>query len=119
MAVDKEALFKPRLPEADVEVPGIGTFRVRGLSRAEVLKLNNVSANGPLAVERAMLAMALVDPELSEGEVKQWQEASLAGELEPVSDKVAELSGMKDGQAKEAYQAFEQDPDAEFRVLPG
>lgn len=119
MAFDKEALFKPRLPEADVDVEGLGTIRVRGLSRAEALQVQKLQGSGVAALERAMLALAMVDPKLSEGEVRQWQDAAPAGELEPVTDMVQELSGMAEGAAKEAYKEFEDDSDSEFRVLPG
>lgn len=117
MTVDKELLFKPRLPEADVDVPGFGTFRVRGLSRAEVFEVQKM--NGIGAIERKMLSLSLVEPRLTQAEVGQWQDAAPAGELEPLTDKIQELSGTKEGAAKEAYMEFEQDSDAEFRVLPG
>jgi hypothetical protein len=114
--MDKELLFKPRLPEADVEVPGIGTVRVRGLSRAEALAMQKVE--GTDAIERKMLAVALIDPVLTEAEVGKWQKASVAGELEPVGAKVQELSGMAEGAAKATYKEFEADPAAEFRLPP-
>lgn len=119
MSVDKETLFKPRLPEADVEVPGIGIVRVRGLSRTEVLSIQQKDTSAPGAFERVLLAYALMDPELTEGEVGEWQAASIAGELEPVTAKVTELSGLSKDSAKNAYKEFESNPDAEFRVLPG
>lgn len=117
MSVDKERLFKPRLPEADVDVEGLGTVRVRGLSRIEALSVQK--ATGAEAMERKMLALAMVDPELTEAEVGRWQKASTAGEIEPVTDKVSELSGMTQGAAKKAYEEFESDPDGEFRLPPG
>lgn len=115
--MDKELLFKPRLPEADVEVPGVGTLRVRGLNRAEAMHVQ--AANGTEATERRILALGLVDPELTEAEVGRWMKAATAGELEPVSRRIAELSGMLDGADKAAYKEFEADPGSEFRVLPG
>lgn len=121
MAFDKELLFKPRLPEIDYELDGLGTIRIRALSRAEVMGCRNVKA-GPgqaEAIERKMLALALVDPELTEAEVGRWQKASPAGELEPVTDKIAEMSGMKDESAKDAYKEMDVDSDVEFRSLPG
>ena len=66
-----------------------------------------------------MLALALLDPVLTEAEVGRWQKASTAGELEPVTNKVSELSGMTEGAAKAAYEEFESDPDGEFRLPPG
>jgi len=110
--VDKELLLKPRLAEDDVEIPGVGTVRVRALSRAEVLLVRKATDNadsidGPraLVLERKMLATAMVDPVLTEAEVGQWQEASGAGELEPVTYRIQELSGMLEGSAKAAYKS--------------
>jgi hypothetical protein len=115
--MDKEALFAPRLPEDDVEVPGVGTVRVRGLSRAEAMHVQ--AANGPEATERRILALGMVDPPLTEAEAGRWQKASPAGELEPVTDRIAELSGMKPGADKETYKSFRDGSESGVRVLPG
>ena len=122
--VSKENLFKDRLEESDVEVPGVGTIRVRALSRSEVLAVQHLGRTGkvgPAAIERKMLAYALVDPELTEAEVGEWQQASAAGEIEAVTDEVVALSGMEDmaKAAKAAYKEFEANPDAEFRLPAG
>lgn len=119
MTVDKESLLKARLPEADVDLPGVGTVRVRGLSRAEVLEIQKVAGSGTAMLERRMIAVAMVAPRMSEGEVREWQEASPAGELEPVTDKIQELSGVAADSAKAVYKEFDADPAGEFRVLPG
>jgi hypothetical protein len=118
----KELLFKSRLAEADVAIPGVGTVRVRALSRAEVLMVRKATdlagdVDGPraLVLERKMVATAMVDPVLSESEVARWQRASAAGELEPVTDAIQRLSGMLPTAAKEAYRELEADPEAEFR----
>jgi hypothetical protein len=122
--MDKELLIKPRLPEADVEVPGLGTVRVRGLSRAEVMGVRSDvkdeadAIKRVAAIERKMLALALVDPVLTEAEVGRWQKASTAGEMEPVTDAVQLLSGTAEGTAKATYKEFEADPAAEFRLPP-
>lgn len=114
--MDKELLFKPRLPEGDVEVPGVGTVRVRGLSRFEVMSCQ--SAKGA-ALERRMLSIALVDPVLTEAEVGRWMGAAAAGELQPVLLRVQELSGLADDADKEAYKSFRDDAGPGVRVLPG
>lgn len=114
--MDKELLFKPRLPEADVET-GVGTVRVRGLNRAEsvsVAKLADVAER-----DAHIIAIGMVDPRLSVSEVKRWGEAAPGGELEAVSKRIAQLSGMLPGAAKEAVIEFEANPDAEFRALSG
>ena len=122
MTIDKELLFKPRLPEEDVELPGVGTVRVRALNRGESLKIGrSVKSEADAArriaqLERKIIAVGMVDPVLTEDEVARWQEASPAGELTPVVEKIQELSGMTPGAAKEAYKAFDEDPNAEFRL---
>lgn len=117
MSFDKELLFKPRLPEEEVEIPGIGTMRVRALNRQEVKKLQAMESDDLRDLH--MVALGLVEPTLSVSEVRRWAEASPAGEMEPVSDKIATLSGIKDESPKEAMKNFEANPEDEFRVLPG
>lgn len=123
--MDKELLFKTRLPEAEVDVPGIGTMRVRGLSRAEVMVMRKATdaeqLDGPraLVIERKMLAAALLDPQLTESEVGRWQAAAVAGELDPVSRRVQELSGLADDAPKSGVPADGAGPGAGVRALPG
>lgn len=107
--MDKDLLFKPRLPEEDYEIPGVGTVRIRGLNRVEAMHVQ--AANGPEATERRIMSLGMVDPTLTEAEVGQWQKASAAGEIEAVSTKIAELSGMLPGADKEAYKSLRGEPD--------
>jgi hypothetical protein len=124
--MDKEALFKPRLAEAEVDLPGVGTVRVRGLSRDEVIGIRKAADNDPdtidgkrvLVIERKMIALAMVDPELTEAEVGRWQIAAPAGELDPVTDKIQELSGMKQGASKSGVPADGDGPGPGVRALP-
>jgi hypothetical protein len=104
--VDKELLFKARLPEADVELP-IGTVRVRGLSRAEAIEVGAI--DGIAAKERLMLALGMVEPTLTEEEAGRWQAAAAFDEIDPVSNKIAELSGMTPGAGKAAYADYRDD----------
>jgi len=131
--VDKEALFTPRLPEDDVEVPGVGTVRVRALSRLEAMHVQAASEDVAEA-DRRVIAQGLVDPALvipglrhrADGkpceacaDAKRWQDATTAQELEPVTDRIAELSGMKEGADKAAFQSVRDEPEPGVRVLPG
>lgn len=111
--VDKEVLLTPRLNEvADVPIPGVGTVRVRTLSRAEIFLVRKATdtehMDGPrvLTLERKMLAAAMVDPPLTEAEVGRWQKTAPAGEMDPIVHKVQELSGMLDTSQKEAMSNF-------------
>jgi hypothetical protein len=110
-------LLKPRLPEEELPVPGVGMIRVRGLNRKEAMMTQ--SASGAEAIERKIIAMGMVEPTMSESDVGRWQTSATAGELEPISRKIAELSGMLPNSAKEAVKTFEAEPAAEFRILPG
>lgn len=105
MAVDKAALFKGRITEEELDVPGVGTIRIRALTRTEALEIRGVDL--PVAeLERKLLAWALVEPRLTEDEARQWQDASAAGELEPVTKAIARLSGMEQSAPKEAMRKF-------------
>lgn len=124
--MDKETLFKPRLNEAEVDIPGVGTVRVRGLSRVEVMSIRTAADNDPatldgkraVVLERKMVALAMVDPKLSETEVARWQDAAPAGELEPVTDKISELSGLSEGASKSGVPTARERPGPGVRALP-
>lgn len=99
----KAKLLKPRIAEAEVELE-LGTVRVRGLSRGEVFAMQKAKADGGIkdeaAWERRLVSLALVDPVMTEDEVGEWQRISPAGELEPVGNKIRELSGLAEGADK-------------------
>lgn len=98
MALDRETLLTPRATtphgqqEDDVEVPGVGTVRVRGLNRIEAMGIQAIGDT--VERERHMLACALVDPEITLDDAETWQRVSSGGELEPVTLRIAELSRM-------------------------
>lgn len=102
--MDKEVLFAPRLAEEDLEIPGIGTVRVRGLSRAEAMKMQNCGSVE--AQERLMISLGVVEPKLTEAEAGRWQKAAPAGELQPVSEAIGRLSGLVVDGDKEAYKSL-------------
>jgi hypothetical protein len=97
--VDKAALLARRLGEGKHEIPGVGTVVIRGLSRAEILGLQALDG-GTAVSDRRMVSLALVDPPLTEDEVRVWQENSTADEIEALTVAIAELSGMGVGAAK-------------------
>jgi hypothetical protein len=97
-AVDKNALLAPRLGEGEHEVPGVGTVRLRGLSRAEVLEARTLADTA--AADRFMVSRALLDPKLTEAEVATWAANSGPKEIEDLTGAIVELSGMGTGAAK-------------------
>lgn len=111
--MDKAALLTERLPRADVEIEGVGTVTVRGLSRYELLLAGKGAEETDTAtVEQKMLAMAMVDPELSVSEVAAWQRAAPAGEIQPIVMAINELSGVTKSAQKEAYKSVREEPGA-------
>jgi hypothetical protein len=104
--VDKTALLTRKLPEADVDIPDVGTIRVRALTRAEALYAQaGQDKHGVGEFEVRMLAAGLVDPQLSEDEVREWQTHAVAGDWEPITRKIGELSRMLADAGKEAYKS--------------
>lgn len=104
----KARLLTPRVPEGSVELEGLGTIKVRGLSRGEVFATQQ--AKGVEAMERRIVALGIVDPPMSESEVREWQKCSPAGEMESVVDKIRELSGLNREAEKQAMQNFRDEP---------
>lgn len=94
MTVSKEDLLAKRFGVTEFDVPELGTFRIRPLTRAEALEIKDKEM--PVAVaEQRILSRAVVDPELSEEDVAELQRNLPAGLLEPLVDRIASLSGMK------------------------
>jgi hypothetical protein len=90
----------------EVEVAGMGTVLVRGLTRKEVLD-GQRNRNGTAAIERYMLSKGVVDPQLTEDDVAEIQAVSLAGELEAATSKIQELSKIDSAKAaKELYKSI-------------
>jgi hypothetical protein len=105
--MDKEKLLTPRLAEGSHEIENLGTVRFRALSRAEVLDLRKGFAEEDTATsECRLLAMALIDPELTEDEVRRWQQASAPDEMEPLVVAIGQLSGIYDTGVKDKMTTF-------------
>ena len=81
-----------------------GVVIVRGLTRAETLKLNGKRDAGDLTVEeweQAMVAKGMVSPAMTPAEVAKWQAVDKAGgPLADVTDAIARLSGLAQGADK-------------------
>jgi len=118
MTVSKEQLLKARLGEAEVQLPGVGTVRVRALSRGEIFRLQKLKTKETGARERLILSLGMLDPAMTQLEVESWQEAAPAGELDPVVDKIRDLSGLDEKAEKEAVLDFRDGPDDGVRALP-
>lgn len=104
MTVSKEDLLRRRCPEDDVELPSVGTVRVRGLTRGEV-KLISDGVNEGRDMEPLSLSLALVEPKLTEDEAAVMVQVSPFDEIQKITTRVNELSGIAQGSPKEAYKS--------------
>lgn len=81
-----------------------GTVTVRALSRAEVLGLQDARRRNKLTFaqfEAHMVALGLVHPTMTPGEVEAWQKVELAGgDLEEVTKTISRISGLEQGAEK-------------------
>ncbi|GIF71909.1 hypothetical protein [Asanoa siamensis] len=99
--MDKKTVLAERFKTGDVEVEGVGTFTVRGMSRWEVAMANKaLEKGGDLEYERFVLARCILDPVMTEGEIGEWQKVAGPLELVTVGNKVNELSGIGKGADK-------------------
>lgn len=112
----------PPLLEDDVIIAR-GKVRVRGMSRLEVMAMDDLKAKGILADaaagERFMLARVMILPKMTEAQIEQWQQEPAGGDMEAVTAKVAELSGLGKGAEKSGVAEPAGQPDLGIRILPG
>lgn len=106
--MDKSKLLASRLPEKDIDIEGVGTLRVRGLTRG--LAILVADTDGTAKRERLIIRHGLVDPVLTDNEIKEWMEAAPSGEVDQVVTEIARLSGMLPDSEKEAVQRFPDEP---------
>lgn len=100
-----DLLKKAAIGPEEIEVPGVGTVTIRPLTRAEALGMQDVDMRADV-MEQKLLAMAMVDPQLTEDEVAEWQANSPAGLMHDVVLRIIEISGMHQVAAKSAYADF-------------
>lgn len=104
-------------PEDDVQLVSGRWVRVRGLTRAEAIRMQDIQST--FERERYGLSRGMLIPRMNEPQVEAWMKAAAAGEMSPASDRITQLSGMDEGAEKEAVRDFETGKVSEFRVLPG
>lgn len=77
-----------------------GEVVVRGLSRSEASMCGRLDDQDD--VETLALHFGLVEPHLSQDEVRLWRSQDESGELQKVVDAIQRLSGTAPGQGKDA-----------------
>ncbi len=108
MAISKADLLKARVGERVHEIEGVGQVKYRGLTRGEAVGLQGRKMSAA-EMDRKLLAVAVLDPKLTEAEWAEVADAVPAGLLESLSQAIAEASGMRVEDAKAAYAQFRDD----------
>lgn len=102
--MDKSKLLANRTKTVDIELEGLGVVTVRSLTRAETHSMGKANGN-EAKMEQMLLHFGMVDPELTEAEVKAWQEVANTGDIQVLVEAILELSGMGAGSDKAAYKS--------------
>lgn len=89
----------------EVEIEGVGTVTVRGLTRYEFAMLGKKYPEAGAEQEQETLALAMVDPPMTVAEVAEWQRSSPATEINEVATEINRLSGIGRAAEKEAYKS--------------
>lgn len=95
----KESLLASRLKSEEVEIEGVGTVVVRGLSRWEMVEVQKAEDDRQRQ-DNLALSYGLVEPRLAEHEVMAWRKAGGVMEIETIARKINELSGIGKDAAK-------------------
>lgn len=89
------------LPEKDHQLADGTMVRIRGLSRAEVLRIQTIGKDKAIELERHTVAAGLVIPRLTPEQVSAWQDADRAGgDIGRLMEEIRDLSGLGPGAAK-------------------
>ena len=106
-AISKEALLAKRdIGTETVTLEGIGDVVVRPLSRGEVVRLQKRGELDADVMEQKLLALAMVEPAMTEEEVAAWQDVAPAGEIAPIAEAIERISGLKQKEVKENIKQF-------------
>ena len=116
--LDRETLLKARLPERTVTLDGVGELRVRALSRAEAIRLKDF-AEKTAEGESLVLKLGVVDPVLSDDDVRAWRDAAPAEEIETVLGAILDMSGLTPAERRATKASFPAGSGSAARVPPG
>lgn len=94
----REEILARKTGRGKAILPDGGEVEVRGLTRDEVLKSQEMKDTGEK--DTFIIATGMVNPKLSVQDVQTWAATANAGDLVAVSDRIAELSGLTQDAAK-------------------
>lgn len=95
----RDEILARRTGRGVATLPDGSTVAVRALTRDQVLQVQS-EALTQQERDNMMIAAGLTDPVMSVEDVAEWAAAAPAGDLTLVSERIAELSGLKQGAGK-------------------
>lgn len=96
-----EDITRKRVSEGeDYDLPGVGTLRIRGLSRAEFLAAQERFPDNTTKQERYVLSRAVIQPKITEEIAGKWQAASGISEINELANRINAISGIGKGADK-------------------
>lgn len=94
----REEILAKKTGRGKATLPSGGEVAVRALTRDEVLEMNEIDDQA--ARDNFVIATGMTEPQLTRVEVAAWGADGNAGDLVAVTDRIAELSGLKKGADK-------------------
>lgn len=104
----REQILARKTGKGTATLPDGSTVAVRALTRDEVLESQELHSLAER--DNFIVATGMTNPKLSIEDVAAWAAGAAAGDLVAVSDRIAEISGLKPGADKEAYKTFRDEP---------
>jgi hypothetical protein len=96
----REQVLARKLGQEEVDLGDGDTVMVRGLNRDQAHHLQTLEVIREREVY--MIAVGMADPEMTEEDVAAWFAGDEAGALDKIAKVITRLSGMADGQGKDA-----------------
>lgn len=94
----REQILARKLGRDTVDLPDGGTIEVRGLNRREAMHVSALEDHYDRDVY--LVATGMVDPVMTEDDVRAWGDQDDSGTMEIVSQRIGELSRMVEGAGK-------------------
>lgn len=94
----REEILARKTGRGKATLPDGSEVAVRALTRDEVLVMNDITDTADR--DNYVISTGMTDPKLSPEDVASWGAEGNAGDLVFVSDRIAELSGLKKGADK-------------------
>lgn len=94
----REEILARKVGRGTATLPDGSQVTVRGLTRDEVVQAGE--QDGTAERDNYIVHRGLVDPVLSLDDVRAWGANGAAGDITTISERVAELSGLKEGADK-------------------